>query len=344
MLRRLAQIFARFKSSTRLTDVDAGSVMDTLAPDVDALILARGDTASLDYYVTPEVERRQLRWATLDTRSMPPSWSTEMSHIKVMVIVRYVPPAWCDFIQKAHQSGIRIVYFVDDDVLDERVVERLPRQYAKRVRRDALDQRALIERVSDEFWVSSQYLADKYQQWGAHVVRPKVTFSVQDATVWVCYHGTYETHRSEIDWLFSVMQQVQHNNDNTRFELSGDSSIYKRYRLMPRVSILHPMPWPNYLNYASSVKRDIGLVPLLPNEFNAARGPTKFFDMTRLGAVGIYSDVEPYSSFIRHGVDGFLLPNQAESWVELILSLSKDKELREQMLQAAQQRILDVSK
>jgi glycosyltransferase involved in cell wall biosynthesis len=155
----------------------------------------------------------------------------------------------------------------------------------------------------------------------------------------VCFHGNIDCHGPQIDWLFPIYQELQTQVPNIRLELFGDDAVYKRFRTTPRVTIQHPMSWPNYLDFSSMVKRDIALVPLLPSLFNAARGPSKFFDNARLGAVGIYSDVEPYKNFVRHGVDGFLLPNTPSIWIDTILQLSRDSALRIQMVSAARERI-----
>ena len=85
--------------------------------------------------------------------------------------------------------------------------------------------------------------------------------------------------------------------------------------------------------------RDIALAPLLSGGFNAARGPSKFFDYTRMVAVGIYSNVEPYRGFIRHDVDGILLDNDRDAWVEAIISLVSDEAKRKGLIAGAQNRI-----
>ena len=80
----------------------------------------------------------------------------------------------------------------------------------------------------------------------------------------------------------------------------------------------------------------------MPGAFNAARGPTKFYDYARMGAAGLYSDVAPYRGFVRDGVDGLLLDNDPERWAEAILALALDAEKRAGLAAAARQRLLDV--
>ena len=66
---------------------------------------------------------------------------------------------------------------------------------------------------------------------------------------------------------------------------------------------------------------DIVLNPILNSKFNSFRSSTKFFDTTRLGAVGIYSENSPYSRFIKDNYDGLLLDNNINLWCQNIYYL-----------------------
>jgi hypothetical protein len=59
-------------------------------------------------------------------------------------------------------------------------------------------------------------------------------------------------------------------------------------------------------------------------------------DYARMGAVGIYTDVAPYSDHVHHANDGLLLPNSPEFWVKQILDLASDPAKRSQMRLAVQ--------
>jgi hypothetical protein len=118
----------------------------------------------------------------------------------------------------------------------------------------------------------------------------------------------------------------------------ADTQTAKLFRQLPRTAVLHPMAWPQYLAYTQSRKADIGLAPLLPSRFNAARGATKWMDYARMGAVGIYTDVAPYSNHVHHANDGLLLPNDPALWVKTILELADNSAQLKQMLSAIQAR------
>ena len=83
--------------------------------------------------------------------------------------------------------------------------------------------------------------------------------------------------------------------------------------------------WQNYLAYTKTHHLDIGLAPLLDSDFNSARGPVKFYDFVRMGAVGLYSNCVPYSDFIEQNVNGILLENDPHIWIKaLSLLVSAD--------------------
>jgi hypothetical protein len=104
------------------------------------------------------------------------------------------------------------------------------------------------------------------------------------------------------------------------------------------------MRWENYLTFTASQPADIGLAPLLPGAFNAARGAVKFYDYARMGAAGIYTDVEPYRGFVRNGVDGLLLPNEPQRWIDAIAALAQDESpLLARLKAGVQQRVREAT-
>jgi len=97
---------------------------------------------------------------------------------------------------------------------------------------------------------------------------------------------------------------------------------------VPRVTVLHPMPWANYLAMSASRTMDIGLVPLFDSPFNAARSHCKLLDITRQQAVGIYSEQVAYSEEITNHDAGIVVDNRMESWLQaLALLLEEDRSL-----------------
>jgi hypothetical protein len=303
-----------------------------------AIILSEGYTATTDYYLVPYLENLGYCFSLLDYRLNPPEIAY-FADCQLIIISRYISYQWLVLLKKLHQSNIKIIYFMDDDLFDLQALVGLPWGYRWRIFTKALRYRSQLLQLCNEFWVSTPYLAAKYSSFAPALLSPISSTKTlqQKPAILVCYHGT-ASHNREIDWLLPIIEQVQSQADNIQFELFGDRVLSKRVNRIPRVYVLHPMSWPNYLSFTQSQKRTIALAPLLDNHFNAARGATKFYDYARMEAVGIYSNVSPYLGFIRDQVDGLLLNNEPDLWVEKILQLTNDFSLRKTLLANIKQR------
>lgn len=319
------------------------SVAPVMSRSADTLILSNGPNASVTYLLDPFFARQGQSTTYIDTSKAPPAHFSD-SLCRAAVIVRYLSPEWIKPLRRFHANGGTLVYFMDDDLMDLAAIAGLPPAYAKKIKKLAIGQRSTLEALCSEFWVSSPYLAEKYKEWMPRLLAPRPSMSnlLAVSGMTLCYHGT-ASHQAEMNWLAPIIAAVQSQNPDTHFEVFGDHTVNKLYRDIPRTSILHPMSWANYLPYTASVQRDIALAPLLPSPFNAGRGPTKFLDFVRMGAVGIYSNVEPYRGFIRDGVDGILLENDPVSWMRTITMLAGNEPLRRGMAETARQRALEMA-
>jgi hypothetical protein len=144
----------------------------------------------------------------------------------------------------------------------------------------------------------------------------------------VFYHGT-ASHNVEIRWLYPVIAEVLRRNQQISFEIVGGSEVYRLYRSLHRVTVIHPMKWSAYHHFLNAEKRHIGLAPLLDTPFNKARSYAKFFGIHSCGAVGIYSNKGIFNDIVQHGVDALVIEMTHEAWVEAILQLSESARLRE---------------
>ena len=79
-----------------------------------------------------------------------------------------------------------------------------------------------------------------------------------------------------------------------------------------------------------------GIAPLTKSEFNECKYINKFMEFTMAGIPCIYSDVEPYASFIDNGVNGILCDNTIEGWIEAI-HLMLEGNFRQKCVENAQQ-------
>lgn len=290
---------------------------------------------SINYLLLPKLAELGLNAHTDQATGLLQGLNPSTNQPELCVVCRYVNGKQLKQLHTQKRQGVKTIYFMDDDLLDPLAWGGLPWRYRFKLFSQAFVYKRRILDLVDEVWVSTPYLQNKYAHLNPVLVTAKpTTATVQthhDTKVLVCYHAT-ASHSAEFKWLLPIMQEVLERNPRVHFELFADSHTAKLFLPLPRTAVLHPMSWPQYLAYTQSRQADIGLAPLLPSRFNAARGATKCMDYARMGAVGIYTDVPPYSEHVRHGVNGLLLPNVPAAWVQNILVLAADSALRDQLL------------
>ncbi len=82
-----------------------------------------------------------------------------------------------------------------------------------------------------------------------------------------------------------------------------------------------PVAWSQFQAFCRRTPFHIGLAPVLDTAFGKARSITKIMDHAAVGAVGLYSDREPFKQVIEHGRAGLLVADGADAWTAAILDL-----------------------
>ncbi|WP_242469600.1 glycosyltransferase family 1 protein [Rhabdochromatium marinum] len=232
---------------------------------------------------------------------------------------------------------------MDDDLFDLGAAHGTPLRYRLKLARLATRRQRWLKAQRAELWVSTPYLQDKYAAWQPRLVQPFPLAKSPSAPgpdpsadeyIRLFYHGS-ASHQAEIDWLYPVIQAALATEPRLSFEIIGAAKVNRRYRHLPRTTVIHPMSWPNYQSFLAMPGRHIGLAPLLDNPFNRARSCTKFFDITRAGAVGIYSPGPVCRATVNPGVNGLVVPLVIDKWVQAIIELARDAILRQRLIQAA---------
>jgi len=322
---------------TKSVMVDALTPRETKPSSV--VVIENRRMPSTDYFVMPHVARFGVP-VTVVAGTEPLFDAQVLAPGSLVVFVRYIESRWAQAVSAVRDQLAGVALFMDDDLLDWGALSGLPMRYRYKIWRLTLRRKKWLQGMKAGLWVSTEYLATKYAAFHPTVVSaapPPEVLSPSPA-VRVFYHGT-ASHADEIRWLAPIVRKVQEQSHDTFFEIFGRAGVNRAFRDIPRTAVLHPMSWPNYYAYSSLGGLHIGLAPLLPGRFNAGRSGTKFFDFVRCGAVGVFSDAPPYAGFVRHGVDGLLVRNEPDAWVDAILNLAQDREARERMAQAAAERM-----
>jgi hypothetical protein len=302
-----------------------------IVPAGVAYLVEERANPSSDYFLLPAISSSNHRVVRCGFADLP---SADDLAGATVIFVRYVPPAWAKLVDAVRPRLRGLIFFMDDDVLDTGASVGMPLRYRFKLARLAGWRRGWLQRQRAEIWVSSQYLQQKYADLNPKLVLPSPIEIPSDVRR-VFYHGT-ASHAAEIRWLRPVIEEALRREERLVLGIVGSANVYRLYRDLPRVNVIHPMNWVSYQHYLYLQGRHIGLAPLIDLPFNRGRSYTKFFDFTRCGAVGIYSPNSAYAEVIRHGMDGLVVELEQEAWVEAILSLAQDEPLRQRLLHNAE--------
>lgn len=299
---------------------------------VSWVLVEQGENPSSDYFVKPALVNESVQILRLDSGAAPISVGLGCN----LVFVRYLTPQWRRWVEQNRDALGRLVFFMDDDLFDATAHRGLPLRYRWKLHRLARRHEGWLRRMGAELWVSTSWLAEKYKNWNPRVLAPQSPYGGCEPQKTFFYHGS-ASHMEEIRWLVPVVEEVLKRDPTFSFELIGNTKIRQLFAHLPRVHVLQPMSWPAYKALVSRPGRIIGLAPLLPNTFNQARSPTKFFDITQAGAVGVYADHPVYQTVVEHERNGLLLPMEPKAWADAIVQLGNDEALRGEMLGQANQ-------
>lgn len=308
----------------------------SLSPKV-IYVIHEKESPSTDFYIksrfSDKNKYRVFYWSLME-QPIP-------KHQDVTIVfVRYISKSWKKWITQNASNILKIIYFMDDDLLDVKATKGLPWRYRLKIFLQITCHKKWLFCVKPEFWFSTAWLCQKYSELAPRLTSPKPIDVVDKSPlISVFYHGSI-THYSEIDWLYDVFSEVLAKRNNVLIEVVGDKNVFKRLRSLERVYVLNLIFWPSYKALIKNPGRHIGLVPLTNNPFNQARSCIKFFDITMAGAVGIYAAKSECRRYIRHNENGYLLEMDKQLWVDHIIQLVDHIEERDRMYKNAESTLL----
>jgi len=294
------------------------------------ILVEERQNPSTDYFILPLLATSSIPVYRYNLNALP---TEEQLSGALVLFVRYISFKWRLFISRHRDKILQIAYFMDDDLLDISATSGLPLYRIKMARLAALHKNWLVNQNA-HFWFSNAYLQQKYNRIKSCVINPKITEELPQS-IRIFYHGSSNTHKKEIDWLYSIVDRVLKVDPLIAFEIIGNDRVFKQYKSLPRTYIVNPMSWSAYQHFISMPGRSIGLVPSMGTAFERARSYTKFFDITRTGAVGIYSSNSACADVVQHGYSGLIVSNDINEWINTILSLAHDPDRRQTLYEGA---------
>lgn len=133
----------------------------------------------------------------------------------------------------------------------------------------------------------------------------------------------------------AVRRVKQRFGSRIQFEIISSREVPRESADLFTWQCTRVMSWTESLRLLRSRGWDIGLAPLEPTEFDAAKQATKFRDYAWAGSAIACSHVPTYQRVIIDGIHGLLIENTAPAWESALARLIEDGPLRLRVRRAA---------
>lgn len=265
----------------------------------------------------------------------------DLKSYQAILLNKHTSSKGLDIIKAAKDLGMRAIYDLDDWILD------LPSYSVTNLDEDVLFNIVQMIRLADTVTVSNtvlqsklKYLRDdalvlpngfdheaipidpqRYQEATPH----KILFSNTDGIKLVTYRKAF------IQQLIDFMEQFP----LVTLDFWGDH--FPELGRIPRVCERGFNPNKSYKQSIKDQGYLFAVVPLGGQEdpdtlfFNSCKSCIKYIDYGSLGIPGIYSDTPVYAQAVKHGQTGLLVKNSEDNWLQAMVTLYQNKDLRHSM-------------
>ena len=260
-----------------------------------------------------------------------------LNNFKTIILVRYIPFNIIIDLIVLKRRSIKIILLLDDNLLDLNIFSELPFLYKIKIFINIYCYKFFFNLFINQIWVTNKLLGEKVKQKipnnNINIQLLKLDYNQKyplKKSYKIAYLGT-SSHTKELYWLKTLFEKLQQQRNDCLIEIYVNKKWRNYFRSVPRIKMSYPLDWETFFFDTTTGKVDIVLNPIFHSNFNNFRSPTKFFDITRLEAVGIYSNLKPFRGFINHNHDGILLDNNIDDWIEKISFLLDNSDVREKL-------------
>ena len=281
-----------------------------------------------------------LQAKNLITFSFVESHQVTPSHLvrsDVIICVRGCSFFELNIVKASKKRNRYVIYFLDDDLLNVPNTANSSEYFSlSKIKENIIR----ILKQSDIIMTPSINIGTKYGSYCPDVRVTKVPALLLEVTdersykkkseydpVIIGFSGGIDHANTVEKYLREPIEQIQKEfKDKVRFEVMG-----------PRPSILDELhigyiPYEAdhnvYMSKLKSLEWDIGLAPLTGSDFHACKFYNKYLEYGAIGAAGIYSKVEPFTQIIKNDVNGILVENNTEAWVNALRRMITEQSTR----------------
>lgn len=243
-------------------------------------------------------------------------------------------------IRHCKSVNMKLVYDLDDDLLH---ISADHSSYAAISACHPAIKRLLA--AADAVFVSTSQLQTRVRMWRPDaILMPnalderiwKITAplpSRRDQPVRVLYMGT-QTHDADLAIFESAARDLRSElGSAVSFDVIGVSTQDRftdwARRVLPPVGA---SSYPAFVDWITAQKHwDVGVAPLVENDFNQTKSAIKVLDYWALGAAVIASDMPVYREVLKNGENGLLVSNVEIDWHRALRALVLDPFLRQRI-------------
>jgi hypothetical protein len=241
------------------------------------------------------------------------------------VVLRYVTKA--DLIFLANGCFDKTHYLIDDNLFALGREDRLPIDYRKRLvdYRDGL-LKEFLPYVTHVVAPSSLIL-ESYAGKIRHLLHPALCHQLgsldhhnKSDTFDIVFAAT-RSHVKDIEMIAPQLLKFLDENPRAKLTTFLGRHAPKSLKNVRGVKHLEPMSWQAYRKFLTSHRFHVAIAPAIETLFNRSRSISRIYDHAAFGAAGIYSDLTPFSDFVDHESDGFLIGLNNNAWHEILSHL-----------------------
>lgn len=264
----------------------------------------------------------------------------DLERFDVVVFQRKADPNAYRAIEMAKSLGKLTVYELDDDIFTIAASNPGARVWKQQA---ALAGAKECMGLCDLVTTSSHLLAEKLRRYNPNVRMLPNSLPAEawdypapkeqrDDRVVVGWAGS-TSHVEDFNIISEVVPQLIERYPHVEFEFAG-GPLNPALEQSDRVRRLETT---DIQNYNRLIERfDIGLIPLVDTAFNRSKSDLKFVEYSMVGIPSVASKLDPYTTSVVHGENGFLATNPKD-WLKFTSRLIESPELRVEIATRAQE-------
>ncbi len=261
------------------------------------------------------------------------------------------PDEAAQIVDRCRSQNVRLIYEIDDDLF------HLPANHTAsgRFPPPVLTAMETIARGADTVVVSTAPLRERMIALNGNV---RILPNALDERLWqppggsvvarkagavgILYMGT-RTHDEDLALVLPAIEKLRR-----RYGERVTLTCVGVFNGPPRAGIAVetvPRAAGNYPGFAQwmvsqAPRFDIGIAPLVANEFNRHKSGIKYLDYAACGLTPVVSDATAYRGTVTHGETGLLVSQDPDAWYEALRRLIEDQALRERLARNARADLL----